>query len=135
MSSAERILKMVEHVRRDESAIGVFSTGEKIAVALVLDRKDLLDDVNGGYTMLEAIERLGTEWTRAALIVQRSLDIGAVKDRTFDLLEALNVADEVIETLTNIIGDDPKYPAPLMASVARRHRAVRAALAKAEGRS
>jgi hypothetical protein len=36
---------------------------------LVLDRKDLLGD----YTMLEAVERLGEEWFRAALTVQRSL--------------------------------------------------------------
>lgn len=64
----ERILAMTGHVRDNNDAIGVLSTGEAIAVALVLDTKSMLPE---GYTMLEAIERLGPEWTRAALIVQR----------------------------------------------------------------
>src|SRR6266852_665670 len=55
---AQTIHNMVERVEADEKRIGVLSTGETLAVALVLDRKDLLD----GYTMLEAVERLGTEW-------------------------------------------------------------------------
>jgi hypothetical protein len=55
-------------VEKDEARIGVFSTGERIAVALVLNRVDLLE----GYTVLEAVERLGPEWTRAALAVQRA---------------------------------------------------------------
>lgn len=74
MSIAEEILRKVEIVAADENLFGVFSTGEKLAVALVLDRKDLLDEVNGGYTMLEAIERLGEEWTRAAIAVQKATD-------------------------------------------------------------
>ena len=61
-----RIAAMVAEVEEDENRIGVFSTSEQLAVALVLDRCDLF----GGYTMLEAVERLGTEWTRAALRVQ-----------------------------------------------------------------
>lgn len=65
-----RIAGMVEGVEKDAAAIGVFSTGEQIAVAFVLDRKELL--AHGGYTMLEAVERLGPEWTRAALAVQRA---------------------------------------------------------------
>jgi hypothetical protein len=64
------IATMVDAVEKDTSRIGVFSTGEQIAVALVLDRGDLFP--HGGYTMLEAVERLGTEWTQAALQVQRS---------------------------------------------------------------
>lgn len=63
------IARRVGAVEQDESAIGVYSTGEKLAVALVLDRKDWLDAWR--YTMLEAVERLGTEWFRAALAVQR----------------------------------------------------------------
>jgi hypothetical protein len=64
---------LVERVEHDGAAIGVISTGEAIAVALVLDRQDLLHIPKlGGYTMLEAVERLGTEWFRAALAVQRS---------------------------------------------------------------
>lgn len=46
------------------------STGEKIAVAMVLDRFDLVHECWG--TMLEAVYRLNTEWTAAALHVQRN---------------------------------------------------------------
>src|SRR5262245_62118877 len=69
MSITERIAALVERVRADEGALGKLSTGEAPAAVLVLDRKDLLGD----YTMLEAVERLGDEWFRAALAVQRSL--------------------------------------------------------------
>jgi hypothetical protein len=66
----ERIARLVAHVETDEGIIGVLPTGEQLAVALVLDRKDLLD--RWGYSMLEAVARLGPEWTSAALAVQRS---------------------------------------------------------------
>ena len=52
----------------DESQFGVLSTGERIAVALVLDRLDLL---RFWGTILDAVDRLGPEWTQAALRVQR----------------------------------------------------------------
>ena len=64
----EHIRLKVHMVRTDESLFGVLSTGEKIAVAMVLDRADLL---SWWGTMLEAVDRLGDEWTRAALRVQR----------------------------------------------------------------
>ena len=59
----------VRMVAADESLFGVLSTGERIAVALVLDRQDL---VKVWGTMLEAVDRLGPDWTQAALRVQRS---------------------------------------------------------------
>lgn len=67
---ASDIAKRVALVENDEALIGVYSTGEAIAVALVLDRKDLLP--LGYSTMLEAVERLGPDWTAAALRVQRN---------------------------------------------------------------
>jgi len=70
MSTAQKILALVECVRADERQIGVLSTGEALAVALVLNRPDLMPV---GYTTLEAVERLGEDWTRAALVVQRCL--------------------------------------------------------------
>ena len=45
------------------------ASGEKIAVALVLNRYDLLEQAWG--TMLASVDRLGPEWTKAALRVQR----------------------------------------------------------------
>jgi hypothetical protein len=68
MTTTENALsRLVNVVREDESAIHALSIGEALAVALVLDRKDLLR----GYSMLEAIEKLGPEWARATLVVQR----------------------------------------------------------------
>jgi len=64
----EHIRAKVRMVTTDARSFGVLSTGERIAVALVLDRYDLLDFWG---SMLEAVERLGVEWTRAALRVQR----------------------------------------------------------------
>lgn len=67
------IRRLVTAVQANEQRFGVFSTGEKLAIALVLDRKDLLEKIHGGYSMLEAVKRLGADWTEAALIVQRSM--------------------------------------------------------------
>lgn len=39
---------------------GVLSTGEKLAAALVLNRADLLAEA--GYSMAEAIDRVGPDW-------------------------------------------------------------------------
>lgn len=64
----EHIRAKVRMVTANERSFGVLSTGEHIAVALVLDRYDLLDFWG---SMLEAVERLGIEWTQAALRVQR----------------------------------------------------------------
>ena len=41
-------------------AWAVQSTGEKVAVALVLNRADWLAEI--GYTLPEAMERSGAEW-------------------------------------------------------------------------
>lgn len=65
-----QILEKVKMVVADGTQFGVLSTGERIAVAMVLNRKDLLDRVWG--TMLESVHRLGPDWTAAALRVQRN---------------------------------------------------------------
>jgi hypothetical protein len=70
MSPAEaQIRAKVRVVLADETQFGVLSTGERIAVALVLDRYDLLQQTWG--TIAECVYRLGEEWTKAALRVQR----------------------------------------------------------------
>jgi hypothetical protein len=71
MSDAEtQILAKVRMVATNPRAFGVLSQGERIAVALVLDRYDLVSNTWG--TMLEAVNRLGREWTDAALRIQRN---------------------------------------------------------------
>ena len=70
MSPAEaRIRAKVRVVVADETRFGVLSCAERIAVALVLDRYDLIQRAWG--TIAEAVHRLGEDWTRAALRVQR----------------------------------------------------------------
>lgn len=70
MSAAEaQIRAKVRAVVADETQFSVLSTGERIAVALVLDRYDLM--LRAWGTIAEAVHRLGDEWTRAALRVQR----------------------------------------------------------------
>ena len=65
-----QIRSKVRMVQADEARFSVLSTGEKIAVAFVLDRYDLLQRVWG--TMAESVHRLGPAWTEAALRVQRN---------------------------------------------------------------
>lgn len=67
-SAIDQIIEKVQAVVDDPQSFGVLSTGEKLAVALVLDRPDLL---KWWGTMLEAVARLGPEWTAAAIRVQR----------------------------------------------------------------
>jgi hypothetical protein len=59
------ILRMVAQVEKDEVSRRVFSTGQQIAIAFVLNRKDWLNEMAYG-DMLAAIERLGPQWFRAA---------------------------------------------------------------------
>ena len=60
----------VRMIVADEALFGVLSSGERIAVALVLDRYDLLQRAWG--TIAESVHRLGPEWTEAAVRVQRN---------------------------------------------------------------
>jgi len=68
-AAAEQIRAKVKMVVADETTFGVLSTGERIAVALVLERHDLLQRALGH--VLESVDRLGPLWTQAALRVHR----------------------------------------------------------------
>lgn len=69
-SATQQILEKVRMFLADETRFGVLSSGERIAVAVVLDRYDLIQRAWG--TVAEAIYRLGPLWTEAALRVQRN---------------------------------------------------------------
>ena len=57
----EHLLHKVRDAKRGgHDAWAVQSTGEKLAVALVLNRPDWLTEY--GYTIAEAIDRSGQEW-------------------------------------------------------------------------
>jgi hypothetical protein len=68
-STEAQILEKVRLFADDRSNFGCMSSGERIAVALVLDLPDLMEVAWG--TMAESVHRLGSEWTEAALNVQR----------------------------------------------------------------
>ena len=52
--------KALDAKRGGHAAWAVQSTGERVAVALVLNRADWLAEID--YSMPEAIERSGAEW-------------------------------------------------------------------------
>ena len=73
MTETGRLIgRKVEMVKADEAQIGVLSTGERIAVALVLNKTELFP--KGDYTILQAVDRLGEEWLAAAILVQKAMD-------------------------------------------------------------
>jgi hypothetical protein len=68
---AERIERMArEAIAMD--ALGPWSHGEMVAVCLVLDRYDWLQEQ--GYTMLAGVERLGPEWLAAAMVARKAIN-------------------------------------------------------------
>jgi len=68
----EHLLRKARDAKRGgHDAWGVQSTGEKVAVALVLNRTDWLAEID--YTIPEAIERSGAEWIAIIPQVARQL--------------------------------------------------------------
>ena len=63
--------KAQDAVRGGHSAWAVQSTGERVAVALVLNRADWLAEF--GYTIAEAIERTGRNWVAIIPQVARQI--------------------------------------------------------------
>lgn len=74
MSAVEfnHLLRKARDAKRGgRDAWAVQSTGERVAVALVLNRADWLKSI--GYTLGEAIERTGQEWIGLVPLVERTL--------------------------------------------------------------
>lgn len=68
----EHLLRKSRDAKRGGHDIwSVQSTGEKVAVALVLNRADWLTEID--YTIPEAIERSGVEWVAIIPQVARQL--------------------------------------------------------------
>jgi hypothetical protein len=68
-ATVEHIRGKVRDVVADPASFGVLSTGEKCAVALVLDNLIL---VRWWGTMLDCVDRLEGDWIKAAIYVQRN---------------------------------------------------------------
>lgn len=76
MVSTTAFVQAVDHIRAkvrmvtlDPPSFGVLSTGEKCAVALVLDDPELMKRWG---TALDCVDRLEGEWLKAAIYVQRN---------------------------------------------------------------
>lgn len=68
----EHLLRKSRDAKRGgHDAWAVQSTGEKVAVALVLNRSDWLEAMQ--YTIAEAIERSGQEWVSVIPQIARQL--------------------------------------------------------------
>jgi hypothetical protein len=68
----DHLLRKAQNAQRGgHDAWAVQSTGEKVAVALVLNRADWLAE--HGYTIAEAIDRSGSEWVAMIPQVARQL--------------------------------------------------------------
>lgn len=68
----EQLIRKARDARRGGfDALRVQSTGEKVSVALVLNRSDWLAEL--GYTIPEAIERAGLPWVTMIPDVAREL--------------------------------------------------------------
>jgi hypothetical protein len=69
LEAVKQIRAKVRMVAADPPSFGVLSTGEKCAVALVLDDPAL---VKWWGTMLDCVDRLEGDWIKAAIYVQRN---------------------------------------------------------------
>ncbi len=69
LETIAKIRNKIRMVAADEASFGMLSTGERVAVAFVLDRFDLIHQWG---TMLDGVDRLEPEWLRAAVYVQRN---------------------------------------------------------------
>jgi hypothetical protein len=68
----EHLLRKAREAKRGGHVAWVVqSTGEKVAVALVLNRADWLEEFQ--YTLAEAIDRSGAEWVATIPQVARQL--------------------------------------------------------------
>lgn len=54
---------IVAKAQEVQDGYNVASTGEMLAVAFVLNRPDIIEEM--GYTLVDAIQRIGPEWMEA----------------------------------------------------------------------
>ena len=67
--SESTINHIVTKALDEHDGYGGNSTGERLAAALVLNRPDILKEM--GYTIVEALERVGPEWGQYLVEAER----------------------------------------------------------------
>lgn len=68
MSTLQRVIELARMAHKRPELVGVLSTGEHCAVALLCNNAAFLPR---GYTFLDAVDRLGEEWLKACLDANR----------------------------------------------------------------
>lgn len=73
MNQAQRVERLEMMVKADQhtGVMGPWSSGERLAVALVLNRHDWLEAME--HTILEAVARLEPDWLAACQVVTKKL--------------------------------------------------------------
>lgn len=103
---------MVRKARDAEAGgFGVMSTGERLVVALILNRPDWLAQMD--YTIAEAIERAGPEWVRLIPAAAKQFD----RDRqqaAYETAEAAKQATLAQATRDQADGDVINFDASLV---------------------
>lgn len=114
MSEIEHLLTKT----RDAAAGGInmLSTGEALAAALVLNRSDWL--ANLGYTIPQALDRIGPEWAALVPVAAKMIDqanatlaVVAKTARDESALSTLSAADGDVDVIADLItyGNAPGY--------------------------
>jgi hypothetical protein len=67
----ELLVSLVRRVQQDESELGVLSTSEQLAVAIILNRPDWLAEWR--YTLAQAIDRIGVKWAICLRAAEREV--------------------------------------------------------------
>jgi hypothetical protein len=70
MGTIEALARLAREVEKNPASIGVLSTGEACAVALLLNRLDLLEDQFAHP--LAAFDCLDLDWQRAIIVLYRT---------------------------------------------------------------
>ena len=71
LAEFNHLLGKAREAKKHPDARHVMSTGEKLTVALVLNKPEWLVEMD--YTLAEAVDRVGPEWCGHLLPVQRRL--------------------------------------------------------------
>jgi len=79
MAEFEHLLRKAQDAKAGgRNAWNVMSTGEKLAVAMALNKPEWLEAM--GYTMLEALARIGPEWMSLLPRVVDELEVTSYSD-------------------------------------------------------
>lgn len=128
MSELEHLVSKAQAAA--QGSFGVLSTGEKLAVALILNRPDWLAEMN--YTIAQAMNRVGPEWlalipTAAKALERANLVMREARASARDeAVVASYGSDDVVDVTAELVGcgNAPGYRDVSLTFDIRRHGAA-----------